>query len=114
MVPVAHTQISAGDGFCYSCQEYFPINKTSGCLITLEQQVCNLLSDVQMNLSDKPDGTISCINVEIQTVKFIQDYLHFDFKSPGCELCPHDHSYVILAGLMNDSSVSDVLPYITC
>ena len=95
MVPVhvaqtRYTQISAGMGFC------------------------NLLSDVQMNLSDKPDGTISCINVEIQRVKFIQDYLHFDFKSPDCELCPHDHSYVILAGLMNDSSVSDVLPYIMC
>ena len=96
--------------------------------MTLEQQVCNLLSDVQLNLSDKPwlvpiemeikcfkdmepDGTISCPNVEIQTVKFIQDYLHFDLKSPACELCPH--SYVILAWLMNDSSVSDVLPYIS-
>ena len=99
---------------CGTCSSNASNSNFCGCLITLEQQVCNLLSDVQMNLSDKPDGTISCINVEIQTVKFIHDYLHFDFKSPGCELCPHDHSYVILAGLMNDSSVSDVLPYITC
>ena len=118
VVPAAqtcHTRIAAGDRFCYPCREYFPINKTGGSLMTLEQQVCNLLSDVQLNLSDKPwlvpiemeikcfkdmepDGTISCPNVEIQTVKFIQDYLHFDLKSPACELCPH--SYVILAGLM--------------
>ena len=35
-VPAAqtrHTRIAAGDGLCYSCREYFPINKTGGSFI---------------------------------------------------------------------------------
>ena len=100
-VPVPRPQtlaneLAAGNGFCHSCREYFPVIKTGGNIMSLRGQVLLLLSDAQVDLQLKPSllpnrqrtstftdmyGSIRSPNVEIQTVELIENFFHFEYDA---------------------------------